>query len=181
MKATLILLTTIFAAFLVGCSDNINVTDPLETHNSYVQNQPNHPNGYGNDELLWSLDELKVRAMSENIVENKAVYKRPPLVPPLVSTKGYKVSFDVSTNADRTTNGYAPLAEVYRDEVTMYSGYEFTSSGESSVHKEIDFKGTFSQVKFYIALFQTDAGGNLSSSNNSVQLTLKDIKIYRVK
>ena len=181
MKATLILLTAIFAAFLISCSDNLNVTDPLEGHNSYVQNQPSHPNDYGQNELLWSLDELKVRTISDNIVENKAVYKSPPRVPPLVPSKGYKVSFDVSTNADRSTNGYAPLVEVYRDNATMYSGYNFTFGGESSVHKEIDFKGTFSEVKFYIALFQTDAGGNLSTTSNSVQLTLKDIKIFSVK
>lgn len=164
MKTTLILLTIIFAAAWAGCSDNLNVTDPLGGHNSYVQNQPNHPADSDNGELLWSLDELKVWASSQSIAENKAVYKSPPRVPPLVSTRGYKVSFDVSTNADRTTNGYAPLVEVYKDDGTMYSGYDFTSGGESPVHKEIDFKGTFSQIKFYIALFQSD-GGNVFKEN----------------
>jgi hypothetical protein len=181
LKATLILLTTIFAAVMVGCSDNLNVTDPLGGHNGNVQYQPKTQFDNGKPELLWSLDELKVRTISENIVENKAVYKLPPSVPPLVPTRGYKVSFEVYSNAHKTTNGYTPLAEVYRDDAIMYSGSDFTSGGEASVHKEMDFKGDFSQIKFYIALFQTDGSGNSSISGNSVQLTLKNINIYRIK
>jgi hypothetical protein len=181
MKTTLILLTIIFAAAWAGCSDNMNITDPLGGNNSNVQNQPNHPTDLGNGTPIWSLDELKVWTVSEDIAENKAVYNNPPPVPPSTSTRKYMISFDVSTNAEKTTNGYSPLAKVYKDRATMYSESDFTSSGETSVHKEIYFRGDFSQIKFYVALFKTDTGGNSSIPNNSVQLTLENINIFRIK
>jgi hypothetical protein len=181
MKATLILITLIFAAAWAGCSDNMNITDPLEGHNSIVQNQPNHTTDNGIGELLWSLDQLKVWTVSESVVENKATYLNPPPVPPLVSTSGYLITFNVSTNAERTTNGYAPLVRVSKDAETMYEESDFTSSGEVSENKEIRFRECeFSQIAFYIALFQVD-GGNVTIPNNSVILTLSNIKIYRLK
>lgn len=184
MKTTLILLTIIFAAAWAGCSDNLNLTDPLEGHNSYVQNQPNHTADNGEPVLLWSLDELKVWTISEEIVENKAVYNSAPPVPPLVPTKEYMVAFDVSTNAEKTASGYVPLVRVYKDDRTEYEGSDFNSRAETTVHKEIRFKGgSYSQIKFYIALFQVDGSGNGSESiaENSVYLTLKNIKIFKAK
>jgi hypothetical protein len=179
MKTTLILLTLIFAAAWAGCSDNMNITDPFEGHNGIVQNQPNHTTDIG--QLIWSLDELKVWTVSESMVENKASYLAPSPVPINSLTTGYMITFDVSTNAERSTNGYAPLVKISKDSEILYEGSDFTSSGETSEYKEVFFRANqFSSVSFYIALFQTD-GGTVSIPNNSVVLALSNIKIYRLK
>jgi hypothetical protein len=180
MKATLILLTLIFAAAWAGCSDNMNVTDPFDGHNGIVQNQPKHTTDNGNSVLIWSLNELKVWTVSESMVDNKASYLNPPPVPALQTAKGYMITFEVTTNADRGTNGYAPLVRVSKDDATLYEGSDFTVAGETSVFKEIRFReGEFNQILFYIALFQTD-GGSVAIPNNSVFLILSNIKIYRI-
>ena len=215
MKTTLILLTIIFAAAWAGCSDNVNLTDPLEGHNSIAKNQVK-PNVYEKDptidqrdpatdqrkpatdlrkpatdlkkpaeelgtiELLWSLDELSVKATSENEVEDKAIYNNPS-VP--ASSNDYLITFDVSSNAERFVNGYSPYVNVSKDDRTMYSGSDFTSSGDTWVHKELKFRnGTFSQISFYIALYQVDNEIiDDGTVNTATRLTLKNIKIFSVK
>jgi hypothetical protein len=200
MKTTLILLTIIFAAAWAGCSDNLNVTDPLEGQNSIAKNQV-EPNVYGKDpsndqrkpvtdlrdpatdkgdvELLWSLDELSVKATSENETEDKAVYDHQSV---LISSNEYLISFDVSSNAEWNTNGYSPYVSVSKDDRTMYSESDFTSTGDTWVHKELRFRnGSFSQIVFYIALFQVDNKIVGNGTVDPARLTLKDIKIFRVK
>ena len=206
MKTTLILLTIIFAAAWTGCSDNLNVTDPLEGQNSIAKNQV-EPNVYekdptidehdptidqrkpatdlkdpatdlGNVELLWSHDELSIKATSENETEDKVTYENPS-VP--VSSNDYVISFDVSSNAERFVNGYSSYVSVSKDDRTMYSGSDFTSSGNAWVHKELRLKnGTFSQISFYIALYQVDNKITDDGTVNPARLTLKDIKIFRI-
>ena len=199
MKTTLILLTIIFAAAWAGCSDNLNVTDPLGGQNSIVKNQV-EPNVYekdptvddrdpidqrkpasdlGNVEQLWSLDELSVKATSESETENKATYDNPS-VP--VSSNDYLISFDVSSNAERFANGYSAFVKVSKDDAAMYTGSDFSSEGNAWVHKELRLKnGTFSQISFYIALYQVDnkiTGGDGTPS--TARLTLKNVKIFRI-
>jgi hypothetical protein len=93
MKATLIFSIVILLAAIAGCSDNMNVTDPLNaTHN--VQKQPNHTQDQGKGELVWSLRELKVWTVSGDVVENKATYIKtspvPPMEPHLLMRTGLK-------------------------------------------------------------------------------------------
>jgi hypothetical protein len=214
MKTTLILLTIIFTAAWAGCSDNLNVTDPLEGQNSIAKNQlrptvnekdptvdeqdptidqrkpatdltkpatdlRDPATNLGNIELLWSLDELSVKATSENETEDKAVYDNPAGP---TSPNEYLITFEVSSNANWSTNGYSPYVSVSKDDETMYSGSDFFSGGEVWAHKELRFRnGTFSQIAFYIALFQIDNKSVGDGTVDPVRLTLKDIKIFRVK
>src|SRR5512146_2021536 len=153
MKATLILSTLILLAAWTGCSDNMNVTDPLST-NHYAQNQPNHSTDPSDPELVWSLNELKVWTVSDAVVENKATYVRPPQVPALVPDTRYMISFDITTDADKSANGYMPFVSVSRDSRILYEGSDFNVTGEVTVHKELQFTNSeFSQIQFYIALF----------------------------
>lgn len=193
MKTTLILLTIIFAAAWAGCSDNLNLTDPLEGQNSIAKNQVDpsvdekdptieqrNPEGDdGSIELLWSLDELSVKATSESKVEDEAFYDNTsvPIMP-----SDYLITFNVSSNAEVTANGYSPSVRVSKDDETMYTESHFASGGEVWAHKELRFrKGTFSQIAFYIALSQVNNGIVDDGNVNTARLTLKDINIYRVK
>lgn len=177
-KAALVLTAVVFFASWAGCSDNMNVTDPLSS-NHYAQNQPNNSWDPSNSELIWSLNELKVWTVSESSVENKASYVRPPDFPPLVPENGYRIIFNVTTNAEKFTNGYEPYVSVSKDSKTIFEESNFGYTGETSVSKEIRLRESeFSYIEFYIALFQVDR--QVKIPGDAVTLTLSDIKIYRM-
>lgn len=174
MKTTLIFASFILFAAFIGCSDNLNVTDPA--NEIYHENgQMNKNTGAGTE--IWKLEELSVYASNEPIVENKAIYSNPPFS----WVSSYLVTFDASTNANKLTNGYIPLIEVIKDGENVFDDSVFPQeTGEEVSHFEIRFDNVrFTDLVFYVALLQGDEAPN--SENEAVcVLQLSKIKLYRI-
>lgn len=190
MKTTLILSTIVMLLAWAGCSDNMNLTDPAGSQN-IAQHQPT--SGYPDrPELLWSLNEFKIWTVSEGYVENKVVYTSPVPLPPLSGEHKYLITFDASSNADRSTNGYHAVAEVWLSngnqeaaEITkngelLYSVSDF-AGGDAAISNKVEFNnsGNFN-ICFHIVLMQVDGGDNVIPGD-ATYLTLSDIKIFKVR
>lgn len=138
MKTISILSTLIFLTVFAGCSDNLigtnqpafeNTTNTLSSENPLSDNLTRKP------ELLWSLDEINVRASSETFVENKAIYNNPPFMDP----EDYLITFDVFTDADENTNCYRPTVNIYMDEEVVYEAQCFPDLNPQGIcHREIN-------------------------------------------
>lgn len=185
IKAALILTAVVFFASWAGCSDNMNLTDPLSTNHN-VQKQPNSTPDQHSPLLIWSYDELKVLTNTEGFASNRITYVKPEWIPPQENISGYLITFNASTNADCQSNGFTAYARVTRnseaeDEHILYEESVFNGTSDPYVGAEIKFGNVqFSEISFYIALFQMDNDNQLAP-NNSIFLSLSDIKIYRLR
>ena len=186
MKATLIFATLILFTALMGCSDNLGVNETFNQDYNTGSNSHSTNNG-GDFELIWHLEQLSVRTSSESWVENKAVYTLPPTVPPILESGTYLITFDGYTNAGRFSNGYEAFAEVsWENQSNGALGTVFEGAGTDGIngYKEIRLSKTiFSDMKFYIALFQVDGPSHSNETtrepSNVTSLKLSNIKIFR--
>ena len=173
MKATIIISTLILFTALMGCSDNLNITEPLH----YASGQPNNSD-VPRIEILWELQELTANTnfSISGQCENSAVYNNPPFT--MISS--YQVSFDVYTNADKFTNGYRPLVQVFRNDEAVFESSAYPSeSGELVSHVKIDLNNVrIDELKMYIALFQADT--RPVNEDSSVILSLSKIILIKL-
>jgi hypothetical protein len=182
MKATLIFATLILFTGLMGCSDNLSVIEPFDQFKTENDQQKNP--GTDRYELIWKLDELRIKALSEGWVEDKAVYTLPPIVPPVQESNDYVITFDGYTNAGRFSNGFEAFAKVsWQNESNGAQSTVFEGAGTEGIngHKEIRVTNAdFDEVRFSVTLFMVD-GPTQKEHSNVATLKLSDISIYRRK
>lgn len=177
MKTTLIFASFILFAAFIGCSDNLNVTEPTNEI-SHESGQMKKNTGSGQVVEVWKLEELSVYASGETaIAENKAVYTNPPFS--MISS--YLITFDAYTNANKSTNGFIPLVEILKDGENVFDGSAFPKeNGEEVSHFEIKLNNVrFTDLVFYVALIQGDEAPN-NKHEAACVLQLSKIRLYTV-
>jgi hypothetical protein len=175
MKATIILSALILFSGLMGCSDNLNVTEPL----NYAKSQPNN-NNTPRVEILWEQKELAASTSfsTSDQFENRAYYYNPPFT----MIASYEVSFDVTTNAGKFTNGFLPLVKVSKDQEVVFESSSYPSAeGEATTHVTVNLDNVrFSELEVYIALIPVDNAPNNHTDDTSTILKLTKITLCRM-
>jgi len=175
MKTTLILSTLILFSALMGCSDNLNITEPLQI--SSAGNQPNHEQG----SWFWSCSKLSV---SEKEMSNQVTS---PSLPG--SIRGIKITFKAATNSYRFSNYMVNLSIYetgdlrrvpYFDEGTLIYSQSDPDSLNGYVELNFNiFEGAITDghgIKLLVSLFQGDEPARRNV--NFSYLELSDINIY---
>ena len=178
MKALSIFSALILLAVFAGCSDNPLSTDLLNEQNA-IDNQSNQnsiSDNLSNDPvLLWSLDELNVRATNENMVEDKVVYTNSPFM----YVEDYLITFDVFTDADENTNCYCPTVKTTMDQEIVYEAHCFPDLNPQGIcHREVNLDNVrFDHLIFYISLCKSAMVPPVQNSGGCT-LRLFNIKLY---
>ena len=176
MKATIILLALILFAAFMGCSDNVNLTDPsaqLSTENAQQKNKIDD----GTPVPVWQFSELSVSASGETIAESKAVFNSPPFT----EISRYMITFDVYTDAYDKGSPYTPDVTILKDDEKVYHSSEFLNSdGTVSGRVEVKMDYTrFTNLIFHIALSRVDDGQD-NNDGTAYALNMSSIKVYRL-
>ena len=169
MKTSLIITSLLFIVALMGCSEDFNLNEPF----GHQQSASTKSTGdEGTSQVICEFDELSVHAVSEYMVENKAVFYNPPLQ--MISN--YQVTFDAHTDANRLTNGYIAIIQILMDQECVFESSPNPMVDDNSVNTvSVPFENIrFTELMFKVTLMQTDGPVN---RNEDQQVTLRLSKI----
>jgi hypothetical protein len=180
MRTIILILNLVFLTAFIGCSDNLNLTDPSNQHYfaDGKSNQNSSPE-FNNEkaELLWQLNEFYICAVNEIKVESEEVF----INQPLSWAADYLITFGAFTNAHIYTNGYYPLVKISMNNDDIFECKDFPEMNPLGIsHINITLDGVIlNNLTFYISLTR---GSNEPGKQNSeiAKLKLSDIKVYKL-